>query len=162
MTPLDVHLAALDDAWSHKWESLASVLSGLGEEEARWQAPAYADEAQEEGWPPEGTVLWHLAHLAHCKRYYASIVRARDDAEPPEVAARVPPADLAAERAALEAAHAEQREAIAAIGGDDLEKVACGKMPLGEFLTMTIRHDAWHGAQVAVLRRLYRAAGGSP
>ena len=158
MQALDVHLAALDDAWSHEWESLSTVLEGVGEEEARRQAPAYAAQALEEGWPPEGTILWHVAHLAHCKRYYAGIVRARAQATAPESEPRVALPDFGAERAALEAAHAEQRAAYASIGDDDLTLEACGKMPLGEFLSMTIRHDAWHAAQIAVLRRLHRTA----
>ena len=157
MTPLDVHLAAFDDAWAHRWESLTSVLDGVDDEEAAWQAPAYADQEREEGWPPEGTILWHIAHVAHCKRPYASVVRARADAEAPAVEPRVPVDGLAAERAALEEAHADQRAAIEAVGDDDLTAVACGKMPLGEFLAMATRHDAWHGAQIAVLRRLYKS-----
>ena len=158
MQALDVHLAALDDAWSHDWESLSAVLEGVTDEEAHWQAQAYAAEEQEGGWPPEGTILWHVAHLAHCKRYYAGIVRARAQATAPESEPRAPLPDFSAERKALEAAHAEQRAAYASIGDDDLTVKACGKMPLGEFLSMTVRHDAWHAAQIAVLRRLHRAA----
>lgn len=156
MNNIDVLLAAFDEAWGHEWESLEAVLGGLTEAEASWQSAAYAGETQEEGWPPEGTILWQLAHLAHCKRYYAAMIGARAEASPPEVEPRTPQEGLAAALGALESAHKEQRAAIVAIGDDDLAAPTCGKMPLGEFLRMGTRHDAWHGAQIAVLRRLYR------
>ncbi len=157
MTAVDQILQAFDNAWAHKWESLASVLEGVAEAEARWQADAYAAEAPEAGWPPPGTIAWQVAHVAHCKRHYTDVVRARADSEAPAVEPRVPLSSLAEERAALEAAHAAQREAIASVQDVDLPAVACGKMPLGEFLAMATRHDTWHAAQIAVVRRIYRA-----
>lgn len=156
MTPLEVHLAALDDGWGHAWESLTHVLAGVTEEEAAWEAPGYEQEEPEAGWPSEGTILWHVAHLAHCKRYYAAVIRARHEEAAPEACARTSLPNFAQERAALEAAHGEQRAAMGEIGEEGLSQTTCNSMPLGEFLSMTIRHDAWHGGQLAVLRRLYR------
>ncbi len=157
MKELDVYLAAFDDAWSHKWESLQVVLGGVSDNEASWQARCYAGEKAEDGWPLPGTILWQVAHIAHCKRHYAAIIRARASARAPDIAPRRVLEDFAAEHESLVTAHAEQRGAIVGIGDDDLSAVVCGMRPLGEFLAMTIRHDSWHAAQIAVARRLYRA-----
>lgn len=158
MTAVNQILQVFDDAWSHKWESLASVLDGVTEAEACWQADAYAAEAPEAGWPLPGTIAWQVAHVAHCKRHYTDVIRARAESEAPAVEPRRPLSSFAEERAALEVAHTAQREAIASVPDADLPAVACGKMPLGEFLVMATRHDTWHAAQIAVVRRLYRAS----
>lgn len=154
-------LEAFDHAWSHEWESLRAALEGVGEEEACWQAEAYADEEPEAGWPRPGTIAWQVAHLAHCKRHYADVIRARAASEPPPVTPRTPLSSFDEERAALEAAHAAERAAIAALDDDELPAMACGKMPLGAFLAMATRHDTWHAAQIVVLRRLYRTRASS-
>ena len=156
MTAVDQILRAFDDAWAHRWESLGSVCDDVSDEAAYWQAPCYAADEAESGWPPPGTIAWQVAHVAHCKRHYAAMVRSRKDAEPPPVVPRTPVSGYAAERKALEAAHTEQREAIAAVTDAELDDMACGKMVLAEFLAMTIRHDTWHAAQIAVARRLFR------
>ena len=161
MSAYEAYVAAFRDVWSHAWESVSSVLEGVSEDEARWQAPAYADTEQEAGWPPEGTILWHIAHLAHCKRYYAAILEHRDEASPPEVEERTPLGTLAEELAALAEAQDAQLAALVACDGADWSAPAAGKMPLGEFVAMTTRHDAWHGGQIAMLRRLHRAETGT-
>lgn len=160
MDAADVLRLAFDDAWGHKWESLTAALEGVTEDEAYWQAPAYAADEGEAGWPAPGTIAWQVAHIAHCKRYYETIVRHREDAEAPPVTPRENVDTFAAERAALDAAHAGQRAALAEVGADELAHVACGKMPLGEFIAMTTRHDAWHASQITVARRLYRTRNG--
>jgi len=159
MKAKDAFLRQLDDAWAHKWESLSAVLEGVTEEEANWQAPCYASEEREEGWPAPGTVRWQVAHVAHCKRYYTKFVRAPGVLERPQADARVPPATFAAEVAALKEAHAAQRAALDALDDGDLAKPVGNGMPMDEFLAMAIRHDAWHGAQIAVARRLFRHHG---
>lgn len=156
MRALDAYLAAFDDAWSHAWESLSAVLEGVSEEEAYWQAPCYALDPVEDGWPSPGTIAWQIAHLAHCKGYYAAVIRDRAMNASPPTEPRTPLQGLPAERAALKAAHALQRDAMEEVGDEDLGQLASGKMPLGEFLAMTTRHDAWHAAQIALARRLYR------
>ena len=149
------YLQQLDDTWGHAYESLVSILEGVDEPEAYWQAPCYAAEAAEDGWPAPGTIAWQVAHLAHCKRYYTLVYPALD-VPSPAVPARRPLASYADERAALDAAHAAQREAIAQVDDANLERKAGDNMPLGEFIAMTARHDAWHAGQIAVVRRLYR------
>lgn len=149
-------VAALDDAWSHRWESLQAALADLGEAEADHQPAAWRNEPREDGWPAPGTVRWQIAHLAYYKRYYADIAKGRGEpvAEPRE---RVPLPTLADELAALAAAHAEEREAFAALLPADLDLAAGGDMSMREFLAMAIRHDSWHASQIALLRRMARA-----
>lgn len=149
------YLKQLDDAWAHRWESLQDVLRELGEDEATWQGAAWRSEPVEAGWPLPGSIRWQIAHIAHCKRHYADVVRGR--AQPaPEPPPRVAPADLAGELAALAAAHAIEREAFAGVRDDELDVLAGGRMALGEFLAMAVRHDIWHAGQIAVVRRLWR------
>ena len=143
-----IFLAQLDGAWEHKWESLQGALEGVTEEEAAWQAPCYAKEEREEGWPPPGTILWQVAHIAHCKRYYRKVILHAGEERPP-VDARTPLATLAEELAALTEAHRAQRDAIASLTDEELQEHA-------DFLTHTIRHDTWHAAQIALARRLHR------
>ena len=160
MKAVDAFLRQLDDAWSHKWESLNAVLEGVTDAEAEWQAPCYAAEEREDGWPAPGTVRWQVAHVAHCKRYYTKFIRAPGVTERPEADPRVLPRDFAAEMAALRETHAAQRGALAALSDADLGKPVGNGMGMAEFLAMAIRHDTWHAAQIAVARRLYRASGG--
>ena len=157
-TPIEIYLQGLDDLWSHPWESLAGALEGVGEIEATWQPPAYADEDVEEGWPLPGTLAWHVAHLAHCKRHYAQVVRGRESAQAVAVRPRRPLASFAEERAALAAAQAELRAALAEVPGDalTLHVGTEASMQLSTFLAAILRHDAWHAGQIAMVRRLHR------
>ena len=156
MTGVEAFLRQLDDSWEHKWESLSAVLATVEEDEADWQAPCYAEEEQEEGWPPPGTVRWQVAHVAHCKRHYTDFIKAPGSSERPPVPARKPTESFAEDRAELAAAHAEQRDAIASLSESDLELSVGNGMRLDVFLAMAIRHDSWHAAQIAVARRLWR------
>lgn len=156
---ISAFLRTLDDAWDHRWESLTAVLDGVTDEEAQWQHAAYADEAREEGWPLPGSIAWHVAHVAHCKRYYTKIVVARGSDATTDVDPRSPCETFAEELGALEEAHKLQRAAIASVTDDEMHFGVGTHTPmaLAEFLAMSIRHDAWHGGQIAVLRRLYRS-----
>ena len=147
---------ALDDAWSHRWESLQGALADLGDAEADHQPAAWRDEPREEGWPLPGTVRWQIAHVAHCKRHYADIAKGLGEPAP-EPRERVALATLADELQALAAAHAEEREAFAGLRDADLDVEAGGNMPMREFLAMAIRHDSWHASQIVLLRRMARA-----
>jgi hypothetical protein len=162
MSEIRVFLQQLDDAWGHAWESLQSVLGGVTEEEAFWQAEAYAGEAPEAGWPKPGTIAWHVAHVAHYKRYYTDIIRPAGQEGRPEVRPWTPRPDLRSLRGALQDAHEAQRAAIADFPDDRLDVVAGNDMPFREFLAMCIRHDTWHASQIAVARRLYRASHPAP
>ena len=159
MSASSAYLQFFDDAWSHAYESLAGGIEGVTEAEASWQAPAYASVAREEGWPAPGTIAWHVAHLTHCKRYYADVIRRRAEAESPEPRPWATPATFDALVGLLKEAHAEQRTAIEALEDDDLEVVIEGDRRLADFLSATIRHDIWHAAQIAMARRLAGSAG---
>jgi hypothetical protein len=97
-----------------------------------------------------------VAHIAHCKRHYAEVLTQRDRSGRPPAPPRPPDLDWASERAELEAAHAAQRAAIAALTDADLEARVGDAMSVVEFVAMVTRHDAWHASQIAVARRLYR------
>ena len=156
MTAIAALLASFDDAWGHAWESVASVLGDLEDREAFWQSPAYADVPPEDGWPPPGSVAWHVAHLAHCKRYYTRILLREGHPGRPKDKAWTPLATVAELTEALQSAHAAQRAALAALGDADLCETAGNGTSFREFVSITTRHDTWHAGQIAVARRLFR------
>jgi hypothetical protein len=147
-------LAAFDDAWDHKWESVSYALSGISEDEANYQHSAYADEPEEPGHPPSGTILWHIVHLAHCYVNYAARVQSRPN-EPGEL----PPPQYESLPNAIEnlrAARGSFREAIEGLSEEQLDDVLYYGKPVIDLARSTVRHDVWHGAQIMVARRLYR------
>jgi len=150
---LDVYLQQFDHAWHHGWESLAPLLESVTEAEAVWQAAAYREIEPDEGWPLPGSIHWHVAHLAHCKRDYTAEILGLEP-EP-----RAPAATFAESVADLEQAHESQRATLSALTEEELDRPLPNGMSLAEFLTSTIRHDTWHAAQVAAARRLYAVAG---
>lgn len=154
-TAIDALLSQIDDAWAHKWESMASALRGVSEEEARWQAPCYAKEEQEEGWPLPGTILWQVAHVAACKDYYTRCIRLRPSKEIPERDWSPDPA-LAPLRERMDGIQRRFRAAVAEASPGDLRVTVRGERPLLEFVQMAVRHDVWHASQIAVVRRLFR------
>jgi len=158
MDSIAVHLRHLDDAWAHKWESLSGVLAGVSEEEAAWQAPCYAKEEREDGWPAPGSIRWQVAHIAFCKRHYADCIRRLGEPEPPSERFKPVTGTFAQDRAELDAAHADERAAIVARSDADLPRLLFNRMALGEFLAMLVRHDVWHAGQIAVARRLWRTS----
>ncbi len=157
MDALGAHRQHIKDAWSHAWESLETVLRGITDEEAGFQDPAYAQEPEESGWPAPGSIHWQVAHVTHCKRYYALLLRKRGEAERPSVDPRSPTTDIAGEIAELSAAQADLLEAAAGIEPVELSGSVPTGMAIPEFLSLVARHDAWHGGQIALARRLYRA-----
>lgn len=146
----------LDAAWSHRWESVVGALEGVTDDEAAWQAPCYRAEEREEDFPAPGTILWQVAHIAHCKRYYARVLRARNGNEMPSVEPRVACRGLGEEVAAMENAHRAQVAGIRALADADLDGRTPNGMTIPEFLAHQVRHDVWHASQIAVARRLYR------
>ncbi len=154
-------LRFVDDAWSHSYESVASALEGVSEEEACWQADCYADEPQEAGWPQPGTILWQVLHLAHCKRHYALYIQQRGQAKGPQAPEFQPHQDLQSARTALAQAHGALRAALAQVKVAELDCKAGNSMVLPEFVSMIQRHDAWHAGQIALVRRLFRKRSGA-
>jgi uncharacterized damage-inducible protein DinB len=148
MSDLSTHILHLDDAWNHDFESLMSVLDGVSEEEAAWQPPCYHDVPMTPGWPAPGSIRWQVAHIAFYKREYAA--RISDRGGPTPDSSRTATTTFAEDLAELHAAHEAEREAITALSAPDLTS------ELGQFLAAIIRHDVWHAAQIAVVRRLWR------
>ena len=144
-----------DDNWSHRCESLRSILQGVTSEESSWQDAAYAAEPLVQGLPVPGTIRWQIAHLEHCARHYTEILLerpiAREPATPPPQTAEVPGLiDL------LERARRLLRQEIQQLTDVDLDAPCVRGMNVAEFVRMVIRHEAWHAGQLAVIRRLYR------
>ncbi len=152
---IPVLLAQIDDARSHKWESVESALTGVTEEEARWQAHGYRDEQPEPGWPLPGTILWHVAHMAACTDHYAKCIRLRPSKDVPERAWHPDPS-LEGLRTRLRDIQREFRSLVAALTDADLDTPVRGELPLMRFVHMAVRHDVWHASQIAVARRLWR------
>jgi len=155
-------LVAFDDAWSHQWESLAHALKDLTEAEARWQHPAYS---KEEVIPREqlpGSILWHIVHIEQCERQYEYSIRNKHEVPTPTLAHEHSD-DLAKMLVAMENTHQQLRDSIAALSDEDLNGFfmknsgQLGVTSIGSFIHAIIRHNAWHGGQMMVARRLYRA-----
>ena len=157
MTRKDEILASFDETGNHPWESLESALKDLTEDEALYQHPCYAELEQEEGYPPSGSVMWHLTHLSHCYLHYCDVVRSRPvkPEDPPTPEAR----SLRDAIANVRRYRGDLRSAIAQLSEAEFEEGVYNQKSLAEFARMTIRHDAWHGGQIAMARRLYRNRG---
>lgn len=156
MSDVSIYLSLFDAAWGHAYESLQDALKGVSEAEAAYQAPCYSTEAREEGWPEPGTIAWQVAHLIHCKRHYTEHFLRAASGQAVQETPWVPIESFADLCAALENAHGLQRQAIAALEPEWLERTAGNGMTYHEFLAMVIRHDTWHASQIAVARRGYR------
>lgn len=148
-------LEAFDDAWNHRWESVRSVLEGVTPDEAGWQHPAYRDVEPEAGLPLPGTILWHLAHLEYCTRYYTDVLHMRP------VEGDLPvsfPTDrsLSGLLRLLSNAREGLRRELSLLNDTDLAGPCRPDMNVAEFVRMVLRHESWHGGQIALVRRLYR------
>lgn len=149
-------LAGFDHALKHDWESLHDVLRGLTQAEAERQHQGWAAEPHDKGVGKPGTVLWFLNHLEHCHRHYTAVLRGRPNKSSPDTK---PPGELDLARAlpALQAANADLRAEIAKLNDADLDQpCTTDNKPVVEFLLGVVRHIAWHGGQIATLRRLLR------
>ena len=154
MTGKEELLASFDDVLSNKWDSIESILKGISEEEVLYQNPVYSKEEREVGHPLSGTILWHIVHLADCYQWYKGKIISR-----PEKPVQLPPPEvqnLAEGITNLKLHRTELRDCISSLSEDQLgEKLYDGKT-VSDLARASVRHDAWHGGQIAVARRLYR------
>ena len=155
MKTIDLAIRLYDDSWSHAWESVSSALKGITDKEALWQHSCYADVESQPGFPPPGSILWHIAHIEHCARMYAHILRNRPvttypDLLPPKVSTL---SELLRE---LDKGIKELREAIASLNDSSLGEPCLGEQSTAEFLGNVMRHHTWHAGSIIVGRRLYR------
>lgn len=153
MNRTSVLVQGFHDAWSHKWESFTPVIDGLSQAEAEWQHPSYTDIEIEEGWPPNGTILWHITHIIHCQERYARVIRQWGTSAESQTAV-FETLDLAPLLARLEHAHNILLACIADVKDEQLD-ILTGNMTMQEFILMSTRHDTWHASQIAMTRRLY-------
>ncbi len=144
-----------DNAWNHAWESLLTILDGVTEPEASWQAPCYRDASADEHGTAAGSIRWHVRHLAQCKRGYALRLRGDRAARTPDVDAK-PSATWAEDMTELRAAHEDQRRAIDELAADAMTTTD------SDFITNNVRHDTWHGGQIALVRRMWRHHARAP
>ncbi len=147
----DVLLLQLDHAWDHPWESVQSSLKDVSEEMSSWQHESFRGEEREANWPLPGTILWQLAHLANCKRHYTEMIKIRPN-EPAEFQF-LPRERLGDALESLAQFHRELRTAIAALTASELNEKVSNGQTLVEFITMMIRHDAWHASQIKIAQR---------
>lgn len=147
-------LAAFDDSWRYRWESLDKKLEDVTDEEARYQHPMYADLPVEAEHPPEGTILWNLVHLANVYRWYRIVMSERPNE--PTVADLPLAQSLEEARTNLRESRQLFRDYVASLTEEQLdEKHFDGRTPL-LITRMMPRHDAWHTANITIIRRLYR------
>lgn len=147
---------SFDHALGHDWESLRYAIDGLTEAEAARQHAAYANEPHDAGIGKPGTILWFLNHLLHYHRHYTAILRARPVTTEPqtEPLGELP---LAKVLPALEAANAALRAEFMKLRDEDLDQPCSPNRGTGEFVLGIVRHIAWHGGQIATLRRMLKS-----
>lgn len=154
MDAVESLLVVFDGALNDEWESLASALHDLTEQEAVWQHPAYAAEPHDEGVGVPGTILWHLNHLELCHRHYIATIRNMDPAKSPDTK---PPGELPLAQVlpALKQASAGLREAIASLKPEDLTRQVRPQRNAASFIAMIAAHICWHAGMIKQTRRLY-------
>lgn len=149
---------ALNDAWTHKYESLEPLLENLTEEMASYQHAVYADSPREEPWPAHGSIKWHLAHMAYWSEYYLAQLQQWGEPRqttPPEFESHALPYLLDRMRNA----HQAVVEHVQSLSDDQLDSLT-GSTTLQTYILMCARHDTWHASQIAVAKRLYRVGVG--
>ena len=146
-------LAAFDAAWDRPWESIMAAIKGVTEDEAVFQHAAFSDEVAEIGFPLHGTILWYVTHLASCYRMYKAAIEVRPNA-PPEF--QHVSSTFEEALVTLKQTRDELREAIVNLSEQELDEKLYWENTIADLVRGTVRHDAWHAGQIAVVRRLYR------
>ena len=154
MTRKEELLAAFDDVWSHRWESMGKLFDDISDEEANFQHESYVNAERYPKDPESGTILWYVHHLAHCYRYYINVITMHP--ERPEAAPHPAIESIGALLDVMKHDRAALRDAITAVPDDQLDEKVYNGDTIAAFVRMVTRHDAWHSGQVAVARRLYR------
>ncbi len=147
-------LICFDQVAHHPEESVELALKGITEEESWYQHPAYSIEEREVGHPPSGSILWYVVHLADCYTWYKALILERPAR--PEYLAVPDIKNLAEGIIIMKSCRADLRECIASIADEQFEDILCNGRSISDQVRMIIRHDAWHGGQIAVARRLAR------
>ncbi len=157
---VDLLLLQMDQLWDNDWETLIPTLKGVSDEEASWVAPCYLADPGEviAGQPPTASIWWHLHHLSCCKLGYMAQAdealrgsMGRGQAELPVAAD-----NYAEELKRLIEIRNQERAQVAGMSESDLDLPMENGRVIAGFITTTMRHDVWHAAQIALVRRLWR------
>jgi uncharacterized damage-inducible protein DinB len=148
-------LATFDETWDHRWESFALVIKDVDQEMAQYQHPAYSSEADMEYNAKNGSLIWHIAHLAHCHLQYADVITGRPEVPTEPQFPNVDSLEAALEQITL--SRAKLRSAIESVSEDQLSDKVCSGDTVAGYIQTILRHDAWHFGQMAVVKRLYRS-----
>jgi uncharacterized damage-inducible protein DinB len=130
-------------------------MKDVDDEMSRYQHPAYSSDVDTEYNAKTGSIIWHIAHLAHCHLQYADVITGR-----PEVPAEPPFPNVDTLQGAVEQitlSRAKLRSAIESVSEDELTDKVCGGDSVAAYVQTILRHDAWHFGQMAVVKRLYRS-----
>ena len=149
-------LSGLTDA-EFAWEPVDGSWRVFRNDEGRW---TYDYAIPDPKPPPFTTIGWRLVHIALCKVMYHEW-----SFGPRELTFITieTPGDVAASLATLERGHGLLAEDLASLNDDDLEgRVLTNwgeEWPTWRIFTTMTDHDRHHGAEIGVLRDLYRIAG---
>ena len=154
MTCKEELLLCFDQVAEHPEESVALALKGVTEEESWYQHPAYSMEEREAEHPPSGSILWYVVHLADCYTWYKALILTRP--ERPDYLPVPEIKNLSDGIATMKSCRADLRECFATLQDEAFEDLLSNGRSISDQLRMIIRHDAWHGGQIAVAKRLAR------
>ena len=146
-------LKVITDSWDHPWEGFKSSFVGCNQSEVEWVAPCYENEQTEIEWPLAGSILWHLNHVGACKSAYAWDLNHPDEKD--NLSTWSVELNLDKLRLRLDEVHDEFCKASKIF---DPRRVIMGKggHALEEYIGIVIRHEIWHGGQIALIRRMYK------
>jgi hypothetical protein len=140
------------DSWTHPWEGFSSSFKNCTQDEIDWVSSAYLNATTETDWPPAGSISWHLNHVGACKQSYAWQINnpSRENGEPDWFVCRKKDELLLS----LDRVHAEFMNAC---GSCDQSAIIMGKggHSFPQFIGIVMRHEIWHGGQIALIRRMY-------
>lgn len=189
-SPSRTRLVLLVDQYDTSYQFFRERLAGLTDEEYLWEpapgcwsvrlrAEVKAKRAQGKGaWvrefdipepkpAPLTTIAWRLCHIVssqmqRCDHTFGAKSLGRDDIELPGTAAEA--------LGFLDRSHQAWRAGLSGLGDADLDTVGLSsypggldpKLPFGDILWWTNRELIHHGAEIALLRDLWRAQHGEP
>ena len=149
-------LSGLTDV-EFSWEPVDGSWRVSRDDEGRW---TYDYEIPDPQPAPFTTIGWRLVHIALCKVMYHEW--AFGPRELTWISIETP-GDVEASIATLEVGHGLLANDLASLGDDALERPVLTnwgeEWPAWRIFTTMIDHDRHHGAEIGVLRVLYRVAG---
>ena len=149
-------LSGMTDA-EFAWEPVDGSWRVFRDTERRW---TYNYEIPDPKPPPFTTIGWRLVHIALCKVMYHEWAFGHRELTWSSIET---PGDVEATIATLERGHGLLADDLASLRDDVLERRVLTNWgehwPAWRIFTTMIDHDRHHGAEIGVLRDLYRIAG---